>query len=379
MEAIARIEFDWLGWSGHSVQVNIEGVYNLLDNSLVQIRDTGFGPVPVDIPIANSRVEEERYNGLIKDTWSRGNWNIDYGLGAETSTISQSGDAEQKRDFFFIKLQGLLTYSHDGNTQTRMRLAREVAQLDFNDFVSASVFQDNDVVLGNPDLSPESTWVGELSHERRFGELGVVTLTLFHHWISDVLDLLPITSDLEVPGNIGNGRRWGVEVESTLPLDWTGLIDARLDILARWQDSSVTDPVTGDDRVLTASGGFLGVPTGMSLRDGNDYAYSAAFRQDFRDARVAWGWNIAERGERPRFKVNELDAYNEGVVFNAFVETTRWLGIKVRFEAENILDLTANRSRTIYTGERSLSLVSRREIRNHSVGRRFAVVMSGSF
>ncbi|NIN34347.1 MAG: TonB-dependent receptor, partial [Gammaproteobacteria bacterium] len=93
--------------------------------------------------------------------------------------------------------------------------------------------EDDDLALGNPDIQPESTWITELTHERRFGDQSVVMLRLFHHWISNVLDLLPLTPDFEVPGNIGNGRRWGIELQSTLPLDWLKLSGAKLDIKAR--------------------------------------------------------------------------------------------------------------------------------------------------
>ncbi|NIN36774.1 MAG: TonB-dependent receptor, partial [Gammaproteobacteria bacterium] len=83
----------------------------------------------------------------------------------------------------------------------------------------------------------------------------VVKLGVFYHWISDVLDLIPITDDFEAPGNIGKGRRWGLELESTIPLDAIGLNGAKLDFTALFQDTKVTDPVTGVKRRLSGQGG----------------------------------------------------------------------------------------------------------------------------
>jgi outer membrane receptor protein involved in Fe transport len=375
-ESIIRLELDWARMPNHDVQINLEGAFNVLDNTFNLIEDIGAGPMPVPVPGANVRVEEIRWDFLFLETWSTGRFVLDYGLGAEQSTISQSGDVNQERSFFFLKPRAVLTHSPGQGKLTRWRLEREVSQLDFKDFVSATVFQDDDLALGNPDLRPETTWIAEVSHERRFGELGVVKLTAFHHWISDVEDLLPLNPMFEVPGNIGDGRRWGIVLESTLPLDSLGLSSARLGFNARWRDSTVVDPVTLEDRMLSAGTEsrrplpFLGE---------NQYAYTLDFRQDFKDARVAWGWDLRTRAERPLFKVNELDVHDEGEELNIFIESTRWFGLKIRLHGQNLLNLRKLRDRTVFVGERDLSPVDFRELHDSTDGRRVIFSLSGSF
>ncbi len=380
-ELITRAEFDWLGWQGHTVQWNIEGAFNSIDGTLVQTDDTGSGPVEVGVPGANTRVEEARWDTLIKDVWPLGNWIVDYGLGAEYSEISQTGDSNRTDNFFFIKPQGLITWSPSPEVQTRLRIAREVAQLNLNDFVTTTQFQDETLLRGGLDLEPQSTWVSELTYERRFGDLGVFTVMGFHHWISDVQDFVPLTDETDAPGNIGDGRRWGVVLESTLPLEITGLTGARLDIKARWQDTTVVDPVTGSDRILTGRSEHQGPPNFQFTSDNNyDFMYGVAFRQDFEDSRVAWGWNVADRGKRTWFRVNELNFYDEaGVELNAFVETTRWFGIKIRLEGSNLSHFTETRDRILYVGRRGLSPVSRRELTETVEGRRLILTVSGAF
>ncbi|MDH3532785.1 MAG: hypothetical protein OEO82_07630 [Gammaproteobacteria bacterium] len=375
-ESIARLEFVWTRYGNHVIQFNVEGANNVLDSVLVQTVDTGTGPEIVPVPGANSRVEEDRADVLLTDTWSFADFKFEYGLGWETSTISQTGDATQERSFSFLKPRATLTYAPSPQRQTRLTAWRRVAQLDFNDFVSATVFEDDDLALGNPDLKPESTWILQFSEERRFGEVGAVKLFLFHHWISDVEDLLPLTAEFEAPGNIGDGRRWGVEIEGTLPLDRFGLKGAKLDAKVRWQDSTVPDPVTGNDRVLSAQGG---IEDEIGFRDDNEYSYIFGFRQDFEAARVAWGWDYSTRAERPLFKVNELEVFDEGVLLSAFVETTRWFGIKIGLKAENILDIVDARDRTIYVGERELTPVESEELRRLTNGRRITLSLSGAF
>ncbi len=381
-ETIARVELVWSGSVGHTVQINLERALNTLDNTLLQTEDTGAGPVIIDVPGANSRVEEVRWDALLKDTWTQGHYQFEYGLGAEISTITQTGDAEQERDFSFLKPQLAFIYAPHQGKQTRISLRRTVSQLDFRDFVSSTIFEDDNLALGNPDLRPETTWKLEIGHERRFGQDSVVKLTAFHDWISDVEDLLPLAPildpTLEAPGNIGDGRRWGVELESTWPLERLGLKGAKIDVNARWQDSSVEDPVTGEDRVFTSRRRF-GRLFPLEFRVENEYVITVDFRQDFDTARVAWGWDVRTRGERPIFRVNELDIGDDGTEFNVFIETTRWFDLKVGLIAGNILDAPEKRDRTIYEGLRDLSPVERRELRSRFRGFRVDLTVSGNF
>ncbi len=375
-ESIIRVELDWARVPNHTVQINLEGAFNVLDNTFSLVEDSGAGPMPVPVPGANARVEEVRWDFLFLETWSSGRFILDYGFGAEQSTLSQSGDVNQERSFFFLKPRAVLTHSPGQGKLTRLRLEREVSQLDFKDFVSATVFQDDDLALGNPNLRPETTWVAEVSHERRFGELGVVKLTAFHHWISDVEDLLPLTPVFEAPGNIEDGRRWGIVLETTVPLDSLGLTGAQLEFKARWQDSTVVDPVTLEERVLSAE---TGTRRPLPFRGENKYAFTLDFRQDFEAARVAWGWDLRTRAERPLFKVNELDVHDEGEELNVFIETTRWFGLKIRLHGQNLLNLSQLRDRAVFVGQRGLSTVDFRELHDSAEGRRIIFSLSGSF
>ncbi len=375
-EMIGRFEFDWAGLTDHALQLDLEYANNTLDNTLEFTDDRGTGPVVIDVPGGNTTVEESRWNFLAQDSWSLGKLDWNYGVGYERSTIAQIGDATKERTFNYLKPRAVLTWSHSGQQQTRLRIEREISQLDFVDFVTATVFEDGDVTIGNPELRPSRTWIGELSHERRFGDIGVVKLTAFHHRITEVLDLLPLSATFEATGNIGDGKKTGVILETTLPLERLGLTGAQLEVKVRWQDTSVTDPVTGSERTVSIAGGFRG---DVQFNDDTDYAYAINFRQDFEAARVSWGWGLAERGKRIQFKADELDINNEKFEGTAFIETTRWLGLKVGLEGMNLLDNLQTRDRTIYVAERGLSPVLLREIRKGDNGRMVFIKVSGSF
>lgn len=378
-ERIARLEFDYSGANNHVIQFNLEGAYNVLDRSLLQTDDRGVGPITVVVPGANSRVKELRGDFLLDDTWTLGRFELAYGMGLEVSEVTQSGDAANKRDFQFLKPHASLTYSSDQDEQMRMRLSREVSQLTLTDFVSATVFEDDDLALGNPDLRPETTWAAELGYERRFDAISVIKITSFYNWISGVLDLLPLSENFEAPGNIGDGRRWGMEFEGTAPLEWTGLQGAKLNLRLRWQDSRVEDPVTGIDRILSGESGQTAYRTLTNRNRNNRYFVGVDYRQDLEAARVAWGWTVAERDKRPLYRVNELDIYQEDIAIDAFIETTRWFDLKIRFDAINITDDKQERDRTVFTGLRDLSPPDFRLLNYRQLGRRLVLSVSGNF
>jgi len=384
-EAIARVEFDWAGWENHAIQLNLEGALNILDKSLIQSTEQpGLGTSVVPVPGGNVRVKEERGDFLAKDTWTLGDFTLDYGLGMEVSTLSTTGDSEQSRTFTFFKPESLLTFAPSRRMQTRFGVRRNVAQLRLDDFASTTILEDNDLTVGNPDLKPQVTWVFDLSQEWRFGEIGVVTLSGYYHSIRDVIDLLPIEVPgrpdefFEAVGNLGDGSRLGIVLEGTLPLAWLGLQDARLDMQLGWQDSSVTDPVTGEDRVLGSTGYFNPHPP-ISFENETEWTYIIDYRQDFEASRFSWGWRAEDQAERLQFKTNEYDVRDAGLRLHAFVETSRWHDLNIRLAAENILNFNKTRDRLVFTGLRDRSPVDFREVEDRTIGVDIILTVSGSF
>ncbi|MEM6575609.1 MAG: TonB-dependent receptor, partial [Pseudomonadota bacterium] len=337
-ESIARLEFDYAGFEGHLIEAAVEGTVNRLDSEFeLRLNENGV-LVAQDVPGAITEVEEERTDLTLSDSFSVGPVAVDLTLAAEFSTITQTGGFADERDFTFFKPGLILTYAPTEAIQYRFNAQREVGQLNFNDFVSAADLGDVELALGNPALAPESTVALQASLERRFGELGVFTLTAFHDDISDVQDLLPLEGVLEVPGNIGDGTRSGLNATATLPLDTVGLANARLDFSGEWQTSSVTDPLTGEDRRLS----------GERRWEGN-----IAFRQDLTARKFAWGGDVSFFDDSPQFGLDERDNFQRGVDLDAFVETRAVGTLRIRLGFENILGTGTERRREVFNGPRS--------------------------
>jgi len=367
-ETITRLELGWSGWGNHTVNLNLEAAYNILDNTEVEIETGSATEEIIQTPGANSRVEEVRGDFMLKDIWSRDPFEVSLNLGAEISRISQTGDENLERQFFFFKPGIYLTYFPRPGQQLQFNVDREIAQLDFNDFVSAVSFQDDQVVFGNPNLKPSNTWKSEMIYEVRFGRGGVIKFIGQYRWTNDHIDLLPLTETDGVPGNIGKARRWSFFIESTLPLDLIGLENAKVDIIARRRGMTVEDPVTGEVRVFSSND-----PRHLK------YTVDIDYRQDFVSAKSAWGMKLNFQANRPNFKIDEMEWLSRGTNLGVFLETSRWLGVKTRLDINNILDYNNSRERTIFQGRRDLSPVDRLRLDNSTIGTNIKLTVSGSF
>ncbi len=251
-ESIARATVRYLPITSLTLEAGAEGAYNFL-NGTSSFLDNG---VPVALPSANASVIEKRGEVFAQGTWKLSSeWMIEAGARFEYSIISETGDVDLTRKFFYPKPRAVLTWAPDDKDQVRFRYERVLGQLDFNNFLASSSLSASGVNAGNANLQPDQHTQYELSYERHFWDKGAVVVTLLHEDIKDVEDYVPITNSsgtFDAPGNIGNGRNDQIDLEMTLPLDRLGLSNGLLKTTSIFRLSSVPDPVTGKDRVISA-------------------------------------------------------------------------------------------------------------------------------
>lgn len=225
-----------------------EVAYNMLE---IQQAFT-VGGVAVPLPSASVKVEETRGEVFGKATWRvRPTLTVEGGLRLEASTITQSGDAEQEKSFFFPKPRVLATWTPMPNNQFRFRFERELGQLDFGDFAASSDLDEENVLGGNADLEPEQRWITEATYERRFWTDGIVSIGLRHDEIVDAIDVIPLDGGLSAVGNIGDGTLDQLAVNVLVPMDRYGFTGGRLGFRNTWNHTEVTDPTTGETRAIS--------------------------------------------------------------------------------------------------------------------------------
>jgi hypothetical protein len=363
-ESIARGTFARSLTKGR-LEFGAEAAVNTLDNESELTLDTGTGPVAVDIANANLSVEETRGEAFVSHAWHFSErWSLDSRLAVESSRLSFSGDTDQSVSLTYVKPRVQLTRQL-GRHQVQMRVFRDVGQLDFNDFVSTAQLVDEIIEGGNPDLRPQTAWALEAEADLRFADDGAFRLRLFRHFVDDVVDYVPVGTpgnQFDAPGNIGEGSILGAEISLRVPLG--ALIrGGTFSVSGTWQDTDVEDPLTLRNRMFS---------------DIYENSIDAEFRQDLNAARFAWGTKYTANSTDTDFRLNEINRFREIQQLNVFVETTWFANVKLRLEAESVLDSPEKRDRRIYSPDRNGSLL-RREIGTYHPGHWYQLSISSTF
>ena len=305
-ETIGRVIFRNEYSATTTFETGGEIAYNMLDSE----QAFSIGGTPVPLPSATVKVEETRGELFGTTTWRvNPTLSLETGLRLESSTISQSGDADQEKSLFFAKPRVLATWTPSEGNQIRLRVEREVGQLDFDDFAASADLQDENVFGGNVDLEPEQRWVSELVYERRFWDEGVFSATLRHDEIEDVLDIIPLAGGLSATGNIGDGTHDRASVSLTVPVGRFGISGGRLSSTATWQSSEVTDPTTGDPREISRV---------------RPFDINIGFTQDIASWKTQWGFEWLRGFDEPNFdpdQTTDVRLRNYRVLFAEYKPT----------------------------------------------------------
>jgi len=344
----------------HRVEFGGEGALNTLESALVFTVDEGSGAERLPIPNSNVTVEEERAEFFGVHTWRPNEaWSLETRLAWETSTLTFTGDANQETELSFWKPSVQLTRTFAGNNQVRLRYYRDVGQLNFDDFVSAAAIADEIISGGNPDLQPQTDWRTELGGDFRFPGGAALGLTLTHHRISDLADVVLIVADnpdedpgdpdddfirFDAPGNLGEAEALSLNLNFSAPLTRI-LPGARITVSGYLWETALDDPITLTTR------NFSQQPESQVEID---------FRQDFRQQQWSWGVHVFKQGENQTYRFNEVDNFEEGPWIDLWWETTALPNdTRLRIWAANIGDGSLSRQRSFFDTDRSGPLILR--------------------
>lgn len=344
-ETILRSELKHRRSDALSFEAGLEGAYNVLDGDTRYFENS----VAIPLPAAQVKVEELRGELSGKAIWRvNPKLNLEAGARMEVSRISQSGDTDLSKSFFYPKPRLLATWSPNASDQLRVRIEREVGQLDFGDFVSSAGTETGTVDAGNPDLVPERKWVIETAWEKRFWGGGALVVSWRHAELQDVVDVIPINTSFEAPGNIGDGTSDVYQANLTLPTDRLGVSGGQLKARFTWAQSQVTDPVTGTRRRISGQ-----TPFTCDLR----------FTRDMPGGKWSWGATTFCQNEQRYFRVGEVRTFGYEQWVEGFVEWRPRRDLTVRAELANWTSRHKTRARVLYAGNRASGIVTQTEFR----------------
>ncbi|NQV68622.1 MAG: TonB-dependent receptor plug domain-containing protein [Pseudohongiella sp.] len=383
-ERIARTSYTWDLASNQGVELGVELAQTIRDSDLrlgVQ-SSTGTpsaafgGLVPVDINNASSSVEEIRYENFAVHNWQLNDrMSLESSLIYETSTITQRGDVNNKRDFNFLRPKLDYRFDLTQSLQFRATVKKDVSQLSFSDFSASTDNSDDDqdTQAGNPDIAQEQSWSYEANLEYRLpNNVGVLNSSVYYRDIKDVIDRIDVSSsptDLQsARGNIGDAERYGINLDASIRLGYIGLPSALLSVGLSAQDSAVIDPFLGTERRLRHNGRWFG---------------RANFRHDITQYDLSYGFNYFNSAHDGSglTQIDIIDIEREigeyGVSF--FLEKKAFDGITFRFDIQNANNQQRCRERTRFVGATIAGIVEEIEDSCSGSGVKYALKIRHTF
>ena len=237
-EAIGRISVTQPDILGFSTELGAELAYNQLDNSTILVLlGPGGAQAPVALPIGTAQVGEWRTESYVN--FGRAiapGLRFDATLAYEASNLTVSGDATEQRSLQFFKPGLTLDWKGGDGWHVQASARREVAQLNFFDFLSSAELANDRVNGGNANLVPQRSWEMRLTVDRPVLGKGLIKLDLGHDSVSALQDRILTPDGFDAPGNLGTGTRNFANVTFDAPLDSLGLRAVR----SRWKAGGKT-------------------------------------------------------------------------------------------------------------------------------------------
>lgn len=350
-ESVGRAVLHWRSTTRLTVDAGGEFAYNWL-KTRTRFVDNG---VPIAIPAADVRVAEKRGESFSTATWrALPTLTVEAGARVEISTIASTGDVVLAKTLIYPKPRLLLTWSPNASNQLRVRVEREVGQLDFTSFAASAALNGVGVTAGNPNLTPQQDWAFEATYERHFWKDGVLALTARRLELRDVIDRAPVISPsgvFDTPANIGPGTETDFVATFSLPLQRLGITGGTLRGVGNWRNASVRDPTTGAMRRISAQHAFDG---------------ELHFTQDLSRWRLTWGADWVSPVRERLFRFDEIDTNhaNQGLDVFADWKPRPDLTLRVQVFNKSYYDV----ERDVFGGLRSRDPLSFRDLQRHVFG-----------
>jgi hypothetical protein len=324
-------------------------------------------------------VRELRFEPFASAKWTATpKLQVEANLIIERSILEVASAGTKESRFIFWKPSLRLDWARSEATKMEFTLAREAAQLDFSDFAtSVDLSADGQIDFGNRELIPETTWTASYTLRHSFWQTGSFEFEASFVQVDDFQDLVPVNvldgagavvGRFDGPGNIGDGQRWNLEFQTTLPIyrliPAAALKGLDVSLLAHYHGSRVSDPVTGQSRLQS------GTP---------EFHFNVSVRQEVGTSKLTWGASISFGQDSQSFFIDQISAASFGGNLDGFVEYSGWKLGKLRLDISNINDSPVKRQRTFFTDMRTSNAISQIFTRDQRRDQRIKVSLSRSF
>lgn len=340
-ERIVRGSYTFNIAEGQGLEIGIEGSQTIQNSGLRQGVRTALpgvpafgGLTPVALPNAFSTVEELRYEPFMIHNWQiNPRMSLETSLVAEFSTIEQSGDVNNSRDFDYLKPKLDFRFDINERLQFKSSLENVVSQLSFVDFSrnTNERDEDKDTVAGNPELVPEESWQAEVGLDYRLpNDSGTLNTRYFYYRYDNKIGRVDIAPPGTTPnptnGNLSSAAAYGLITNASIRLGFIGLPSALFTASLTVQEAEYhRDPLA---------------PMEHAFPPFDRGGYRFGYRHDLPAYNMNYGVSYFGRinGNRIIFDIDNRWDLVIPSNLSMFVEKIGFAGLTYRLEANNLED-----------------------------------------
>jgi outer membrane receptor protein involved in Fe transport len=326
-------------------------------------------------------VEQNRFDAFVE-----GNYEIDsmqrIGAGVRMEhTINKAAPSDGKStEKSYTTINPSIHYLANltENDLLRASIAQTVRRPSLDDIVPFEQEEEpreNDSLVGNPDLEPETSIGLDVGYEHIFESAGIVGVNTYYRSIKNLIEYSPtggITTFGDENGKVyevsnnGDAIVYGIELDINMPLTFIGVPEVSLFANYSYLDSEVTDFFTDKKR---------------RFNDQPDYVYNFGLSHDIKNIGFSYGFNLQQRGDSTAEAADETETTEYGADLALFAQYKVAKEMVVRFTVDNALDSSVDESMTIYDSvdDKIAGIVKEYETQSETAGARYMVTLSGSF
>ncbi|MEA3370180.1 MAG: TonB-dependent receptor [Campylobacterota bacterium] len=355
-------------------------------------RDTDFSEYEVEdgdkseesLAVGTYYISEKRYDAYAEDMWKISNAStLQFGARLEMTDIYQAGaDGNENTNYTYLNPSLSYKYSLSGSDQIRFSAAQTLRRPNFDEMVPFEAEdepEDFDILIGNPELTPEKSLGFDLGYEHSFAEqFGIIGVNTFYRNVEDKIELSrtgdndtdddgdPVTGGIYTPDNVGDGVVYGFELDAGFPLTFIGVPSVSFFANYTYLDSKIEDPFTKEDR---------------QFNDQPGYVYNFGLNHTIRSLGLGYGFSYQKRGDSTYEDsvTTEVTSYDANL--EAFIEYKFNKAFVLRFTADNLLDaeVTENMKNYDSLDDKLAGDVDNYETQIERAGAVFMLTLSGRF
>jgi len=301
-----------------TVRSTLSTAFNYFEGTFNLLRDG----VPQPLSGSSNRVEEARHSLNLEADW---NWKPRWVLRGNISGGAYKLEAEDVPPNEQTEIKGLASISYlpwDRTTIT-WESRYDIGQLSLNQFLASSNLSSDILQAGAVKLDSERTWDHQLRYDQRFGDRGVLKLTMGHSSLENPIRSMPLSDSLVVSQNAFAEEVIYFNSSIEYPLERIGMEQLIVEAGLNWRDSKTIDPVTGQKRAVNWA-----IPLEWNL----------GLRKNPGESKWSWGMNLWKNVNNIQYGVRDTRYEQSSHEWRAFLQWEPINGLRLNARLDSARD-----------------------------------------